>query len=158
MFRKLSRKNKQLSHEECCQILLKEPRGVLSVLGDNGYPYGMPMNYLYNVDDGSIYFHCGKTGHRIDSVKKCEKVSFCVFDGGVPNDDGWSSKVKSVIIFGRIEIIDDLKTVVDICNKLSRKFTDDSTYIENEIKAYAKATIVLKLKPDHMCGKVVDEK
>ena len=55
MFRELVRKNKQLSHEECIAILKEETRGVLSVLGDNDYPYGMPMNHWYNEEDGNIY-------------------------------------------------------------------------------------------------------
>ncbi len=64
MFRELTRINKKLSMEECVHILTTEKRGVLSVIGDDGYPYGMPMNHLYNEEDGKIYFHCGNMGHR----------------------------------------------------------------------------------------------
>ena len=67
MFRELVRKKKQIPQEECIRILKDEPRGVLSVLGDNDYPYGMPMNHFYNEEDGKIYFHCGKKGHRLDA-------------------------------------------------------------------------------------------
>ena len=77
MFRELQRKNKQISMEECIELLKKETRGVLSVLGDGNYPYGMPMNHWYNEEDGKIYFHCGKSGHRLDALRKCNKVSFC---------------------------------------------------------------------------------
>ena len=77
MFRELARKNKQLPQEECIIILKEETRGVLSVLGDDDYPYGMPMNHWYNEDDGKIYFHCGKKGHRLDALKNHDKVSFC---------------------------------------------------------------------------------
>ena len=68
MFRELTRKKQQLSIEECIHILKTEKRGVLSVNGDDGYPYGMPMNYWYDEVDGKIYFHCGKVGHRLDSL------------------------------------------------------------------------------------------
>lgn len=64
MFRDLERKHLQISMEACVQVLKRETRGVLSVLGDDGYPYGMPMNHWYNEEDGCLYFHCGKTGHR----------------------------------------------------------------------------------------------
>ena len=86
MFREMIRKNKQISIEECIELLKKEKRGVLSVLGDDDYPYGMPMNHFYNEEDGKIYFHCGKKGHRLDALKKHDKVSFCVYDEGYRND------------------------------------------------------------------------
>jgi len=82
MFRELARKNKEISREECIALLKNEKRGVLSVQGDEGYPYGMPMNHYYCEEDGKIYFHCGKSGHRLDSIRKNGKVSFCVYDEG----------------------------------------------------------------------------
>ena len=102
MFRELTRKNKQISQQECIQILKDETRGVLSVIGDDDYPYGMPMNHWYNEEDGKIYFHSGKIGHRQDALKKHNKVSFCVYDKGYRNEDEWAFKVKSVIVFGKI--------------------------------------------------------
>ena len=80
MFREMIRTAKQLPMEECITILKNEKRGVLSVLGDEDYPYGMPMNHFYNEDDGAVYFHCGKVGHRLDALRKHDKVSFCVYD------------------------------------------------------------------------------
>ncbi len=157
MFRELARKNKEISLEECVEILKNEKRGVLSVIGDGGYPYGMPMNHFYNEDDGCIYFHCGKSGHRLDSLKKDTKVSFCVYDSGFRNENEWALNIKSVIIFGRIEIAENIETVVDISARLSRKFTKDEEYISKEIKAFADETILLKLDIEHICGKTVKE-
>lgn len=157
MFRELIRKNKEISKEECAEVLTKETRGVLSVLGDGGYPYGMPMNHFYNPEDGCIYFHCGKVGHRLDSLRNCDKVSFCVCEEGRRDEGDWAYNVRSVIAFGRIEIIDNMDEIVDISTKLSYKFTKDEDYISNEIKTYAKATLLLKLKPEHICGKLVKE-
>ena len=76
MFRDLVRKNKQITEDECIELLTKETRGILSVNGDDGYPYGMPMNHFYNAEDGCIYFHCGKIGHRLDSLKKSDRFPF----------------------------------------------------------------------------------
>ncbi len=157
MFRKLTRKNQQLSSDECIKILQEETRGVLSVLGDNEYPYGMPLNHFYNPDNGNIYFHTGKIGHRTDSVKNHNKASFCVFTSGERDSGEWAFKVKSVIVFGRIEIIDNLDEVIDITTKLCRKFTTDESYIKKEIDAYADKTILLKLTPENICGKSVTE-
>lgn len=157
MFRDLVRKNKQLSTEECIKILKSETRGVLSVLGDDGYPYGMPMNHFYNEEDGNIYFHCGKGGHRQDALQKQNKVSFCTYDKGYRKNGDWIWHVKSVIIFGQICVIEDRAVIEEITTKLSRKFTQDETYIQKEIELYAHETLLLKLTPDHICGKLVAE-
>lgn len=157
MFRELQRKNKQISIEECIGLLKKETRGVLSVLGDDDYPYGMPMNHWYNEEDGKIYFHCGKSGHRLDALHKCNKVSFCTYDSGYRVDGDWALHVKSVIVFGKIEVIDDMDIIADITRKLSYKFTQEEEYIQNEINKYAKATLLLQLTPEHICGKQITE-
>ena len=78
MFRKMRRFKQELSHEECVEVLKTQPRGVLSVLGEDGYPYGLPMTHWYNEVDGKIYFHCAGEGHKIDAIRACDKVSFCV--------------------------------------------------------------------------------
>ena len=157
MFRELQRKNKQISMEECIEILKKETRGVLSVIGEDDYPYGMPMNHWYNEEDGKIYFHCGKSGHRLDALQKCNKVSFCVYDAGYREEGEWALKVKSVIVFGKMEIVNDMDQIVDITRKLSYKFTQDENYIQNEIDKYAAGTLLLQLTPEHICGKLVTE-
>lgn len=157
IFREMQRKNKQLSEGECISILKTEKRGVLSVVGDNGYPYGMPMNHFYNEDDGCIYFHCGKQGHRTDSLKQDNKASFCVCDSGIINEGEWALEINSVIAFGKIDIIDNTDIIADISYKLSRKFTDDEEYIKNEIDCFAHETLILKMSVEHLCGKKVKE-
>jgi len=157
VFRELTRKNKKLSTEECIHVLKTEKRGVLSVNGDNGYPYGAPMNHWYNQEDGKIYFHCGKTGHRLDALKNDNKASFCVYDKGYCKPGEWALNVKSVIVFGKIRLVDDIETIVDITTKLSRKFTDDEEYISKEIKSFAHITMLLELTAEHICGKLVEE-
>lgn len=157
MFRDLARKNKQLPHETCIHLLTDERRGVLSVHGDDGYPYAMPMNHFYNEDDGCLYFHCGRAGHRLDALRRDDKVSYCVMDRGVRPEGEWAYTVQSVIVFGRMEIIDDWDTVVDITARLSRLFTQDEAYIAREIEQSGKGTLLLKLTPEHICGKLVTE-
>ena len=157
MFRELIRKNKKLSIEECVHVLKIEKRGVLSVKGDNDYPYGMPMNHWYNEEDGKIYFHCGNIGHRLDALRKDNKVSFCTYDKGYQNPGQWPLNVKSVIVFGKIEIVDDLDKIVDITTKLSYKFIQDEGYIKDEIEKHAHRTLLLELTPEHICGKLVEE-
>ena len=157
MFRELSRKNKKISDAECVELLINEKRGVLSVNGENGYPYGMPMNHYYNEEDGCIYFHCAKNGYRIDSLNACNKVSFCVVEKGEASKGDWGLIVRSVIVFGKIDIIEDTSTVAYITDKLSRKFTNDEEYIKKEITSFVHMTALLRLTPENICGKKVKE-
>ena len=157
MFRELTRKNKQLPMQACIEVLKTETRGVLSVVGDDGYPYGMPMNHWYDERDGKLYFHTGQGGHRLDALQKCDKVSFCTYDGGCRKDGDWALNVKSVIVFGRIEVVEDQALIVDIATRLSHKFTQDEDYIRREIEQHAHRTMLLRLTPEHICGKLVTE-
>lgn len=157
MFRELVRKNKALSRQECIALLMEEKRGVLSVNGDDGYPYGMPMNHFYNEEDGKLYFHCGNVGHRLEALQKDSRVSFCTYDRGFCKDGDWALNVKSVIVFGKIQIVDDPERIVKITTQLSHKFTDDEQYIAYEIANHAHRTLLLELTPEHICGKLVKE-
>ena len=157
MFREVARKKQALDEAACIEILKSEPRGVLSVLGDDGYPYGMPMNHFYNAEDGCIYFHCGKVGHRLDALRRCDKVSFCVYDQGYRNEGEWAYNVKSVIVFGRMELIEDMEQIVRITRLLSLKFIQDEEHIRREIEQSAHRTLLMKLVPEHICGKLVNE-
>lgn len=156
-FREMMRNRQQLPQEECIRILKEELRGVLSVLGDDDYPYGMPMNHFYCEEDGKIYFHSGKKGHRTDAMRRHDKASFCVFDSGFRKEGEWALNIKSVIVFGRIEFIEDQEVINRIAEKLSHKFTNDDTYIQEEIKRSGPATLLFALVPEHMTGKLVNE-
>ena len=157
VFRELVRKNKEISKAECVELLISETRGTLAVNGDGGYPYTVPMSHFYNVEDGCIYFHCGRNGHKLDAVKRSDKVSLCVCEQGDRADGDWAYTVRSVIVFGRIQILDDIGEVEKITRKLCYKFTQDEEYINAEIQRYAKATLLLKLIPEHICGKRIKE-
>ena len=157
MFRKMLRIRQQLTDAECIEILKREPRGVLSVLGDDDYPYGMPINHFYCEKDGRLYFHSGKTGHKIDAIRRHGKASFCVYDQGFRNEGQWALNIKSVIVFGHIEIVKDRDRIYDIARRLSRKFTDDEAYIEQEIRTSGPGTLMFALIPEHMTGKLVNE-
>ena len=157
MFREMMRKKQELTREECVGILKKELRGVLCVLGDDDYPYGMPLNHYYSEDDGKLYFHSGKKGHKIDAIMRHDKASFCVYDEGFRRDGEWALNIRSVIVFGKIEIVEDRDVIYRICADLSRKFTDDEQYIQNEIEHSGPGTLMFALVPEYMTGKIVNE-
>ena len=157
MFRPMMRKNKQLPDAECVDILKRELRGVLSVIGDDGYPYGMPMNHYYNEEDGHIYFHGGMKGHRLDAIAACDKAGFCVYDSGWREVGDWALNIRSVIVFGRIRPVEDHEKAMDISRRLSHKFTQDEGYIDREIRRSGSGTLCLELIPEHITGKRVKE-
>ena len=157
MFREVARVKKRLLREVCIEILKTEPRGVLSVLGDEGYPYGVPMDHWYCEEDGHLYFHSGKQGHKIDAIRQCDKASFCVYDAGYRQPGEWALNIRSVIVFGRIRVVEDAARAVEITRRLSYKYTDDTAYIEEEIRQYSEGLLVFELIPEHITGKLVKE-
>lgn len=157
MFRKMRRFKQELSKEECIEILKSEPRGVLSMLGDDGYPYGIPMDHWYNEKDGKLYFHGSKEGHKIDAINACDKVSYCVYDQGYRKDGEWALNIKSVVVFGRIRPVTDTEMTLEACRNLCLKFTDDKNYVEYELTHFGSKVLCLELTPEHMTGKLVNE-
>ena len=157
MFRQMNRIQQQLPQADCIQLLKSEPRGVLSLLGDNGYPYGVPIDHWYNDADGCLYFHGGKKGHKIDAIRSCDKASFCVMDSGFRREGEWALNIQSVIVFGRIQILTDFDETIEISRQLSLKYTDDIAFIEREIIESGKNTLVFRLVPEHITGKLVNE-
>ena len=157
MFREMTRKKQSLEMEQIFQILKNEKRGVLSVCGENGYPYGLPINYWYNEENGYLYFHSGKSGHKVDALSQNNKVSFCVYDQGYKKDGEWALNISSVIIFGEIYVVEDYDKAVEAFRQLSLKFTSDIEYIDSEIQKLAKATLCYELRPEHITGKLVNE-
>lgn len=157
MFREMRRFKQQLSEEHCIQILKDQPRGVLSMLGVNGYPYGIPMNHWYSEKDNKLYFHCAKVGHKIDAISACDKVSYCIMDKGYRRDGEWALNINSIVVFGRIRIVTDKDKKKQICTSLCRKFTDDEAYIQEEIDSSFSRVCCLELTIEHMTGKLVNE-
>ncbi len=159
MFREMRRFRQQISKEECVQILKEQPRGVLSMLGDDDYPYGIPMNHWYCEENGRLYFHCARTGHKLDAVRKHDKVSFCVYDEGFRKEGDWALNIRSVVIFGRIRLVDEEDDAMKrkIGTGLCRKFTDDDTFLQNELTNALPRASFLELIPEHMTGKLVNE-
>ena len=158
MFYPVKRFKQALTQEACVALLKREKRAVLSVVTEDGYPYGVPINHWYNDEDGKIYFHGGRLGHKIDCMKANDKVSLCVMDAGTQSDEGWWLRFQSVVVFGRVEFIDDYDRAMDISRALSRRFTSDEAYIEKEVADHGRATLVCAVTIEHITGKTVNER
>ena len=158
MFREMRRFKQQVSAEKCIEILKNEWRGVLALLGDDGYPYTVPLDFFYDEDDGKIYFHCAKEGHKIDAIEKCDKASFCVMDQGFKKDGDWAMNITSVVCFGRIKKVEDFeKTKAKVC-KLGAKYYPTLADVDIEWEHAKNRVQCLELTIEHMTGKLVNEK
>ena len=110
MFRQMRRIRQQISQEECAEILRRATSGVLGLHGDDGYPYTVPVSFVYRPGGegfGTIGFHCAKVGHKIDAIRRDPKVSFTVIDRDEVMPRERTTKFCSVIAFGRARIIED---------------------------------------------------
>ena len=157
MFRKMRRFRQQISKEDCISLLKTETRGVLSMIGEHGYPYGIPMNHWYCEEDSKLYFHGAKEGQKIDLLQTNDKVCYTVFDKGFRRDGEWALNVTSVVVFGRLALVTDEEKTKEICTALCRKFTDDDAYIERELESALSRVQCLALTPEHITGKLVNE-
>ena len=155
-FRQMRRKNQLLSEAECIEILNRNTSGVMSVIVDNGYPYGVPLSYVYL--DGKIYFHCAVSGHKIDAIKNNDKVSFCVVDQDKVVPDEYTTYYRSVIIFGKARILQNEDEIKYTLTQLAKKYAPDESLssINNEMKK-CPHLLMLEIKIDHMTGKAAKE-
>ena len=157
MFRDMRRHKQAVSERECLDILHLAKRGVLSVIGDEGYPYGVPMDFVYNDADGKIYFHCAKEGHKLDAIKSCGKVCFTTWNDGCQKED-WSWYITSVIVFGRAELVTDRETALDAARRLGLKYFPTVEEVDTEIEKAFSSVQMVALTIEHMTGKLIHEK
>ena len=161
MFRGMRRSNQQLSMEEDINILTNARRGVLSVLGDDGYPYGVPVNFVYvptRGELGSIFFHAALEGHKLDAMTAYDKVSFCTMDEGYRNPGEWWYYVNSVICFCRASVVQDPQLKHDALVALAQKYFPPQIDIEGDISKNGSRIHMIELRIEHMTGKNVQEK
>ncbi len=153
MFREMRRKRQALSREEISLILYRGTSGVLALSGDDNYPYAVPISYVY--DGEKIYFHCAKSGHKLDAIQQNEKVSFCVIDQDKIVPDEYTSYFRSIIAFGRVEVIKDEKEKRTAIEKLASKYAPEDTAIgrKNAIDREWTPLCMLKMHIDHITGK-----
>ena len=153
MFRELRRGRQALSEAESLAILERGSHGVLAVLGDGGYPYAVPLNYVY--EGGAVYFHCARTGHKYDAVMACPRASFCVVDSSEVVPEDYSTDYRSVIVFGRVRELTESAEKRRAIELLAQKFAPDDSaeHRAAAIDGYWDSLCVLELRAEHLSGK-----
>ena len=157
MFRELRRKRQALSRADCEAVLSRGTSGVLALAGDDGYPYAVPLSYLY--EDGKLLFHCAKAGHKLDAVARCDKASFCVIDQDRVVPEEYTTYFRSVIAFGRIRVIGDDGERRSAVERLALKYHPGDTW-ENRNRYIDKEwapLCMLEMTVEHLSGKQATE-
>lgn len=151
MFREMRRGRQALLKEECEAVLNRGSSGVLAVLGDGGYPYAVPLSYVYH--EGKIYFHCAKTGHKLDAVRRDDKVSFCVIDADDVVPEEYTTYYRSVIAFGRARILENESEKRRSLEMLAVKYSPEQTGRQLEIDKQLAGVCMVEIQIEHLTGK-----
>ncbi len=153
MFREMRREKQALSLQETAAVLHRGMSGVLALSGDNDYPYAVPISYVY--DGEKIYFHCAKSGHKLDAIQRNAKASFCVIDQDKIVPENYTTCFRSVIVFGRIQVVEEEERKRAAIEKLAVKYAPEDTAIrrESEINRAWQSFCILEMMIDCMTGK-----
>jgi len=151
MFREMRRFKNAIPLEDAVKMLEKCTNGVLSVCGDEGYPYGVPVSYTYL--NNKIYFHGANTGHKLDAIKNNPKVSFTVVEKDDIKPSEFTTRYESTIVFGQAHIANEEEKAEGlevIMMKYSKDFAKEGReYIKSD---WSKTTVVV-IEIEHMSGK-----
>lgn len=159
MFRKMRRFKQQVSDVECKKILREEKRAAFSVIGENGYPYTIPVNFYFDEDDNCIYLHGAREGHKIDAIKSCNKVCLTTWNQGFKKDGAWEWNATSIVVFGKVKFIEEQNIIKDKLRKLATKYYPTLEEVEEEMSSPAFNRVqMLAIDIEHMTGKLVNEK
>lgn len=151
-FQKMRRFKQELSESETERILRENTAGVLAVIDGNGYPYSVPLSYVYT--DGKIYFHSAKTGHKISAIKNCGKATFCIIDKDDVQPEKYTTFYKSVIAFGNAEIVDGEEETLSAIRELGEKYyPNHDKELQAEIAKFKSAFLIIKFNIEHITGK-----
>ena len=153
MFREIRLKDRVINNEKAIEIIKKGSFGVLATIGKDGYPYGVPLNYTYF--DNCICFHCAQKGHKLENIEFNNKVSFCVVTKSDVLGNEFDTDYESAIAFGKAAVITDDSEKKKILSSVINKYSAD--YLKsgnNYMKKYWDETRVIKMKIEHLSGKV----
>ena len=153
MFREMHRNKQILSLSECAAILEQGTSGVLALLGDEGYPYAVPLSYVY--DGQNIYFHSAKAGHKLDAIRTYPKASFCVIDQDRIVPQEYTTYFRSVIAFGTVHILEDEAEKRKAIQALALKYAPEDS-AENRDTVIDREWVplcMLELSIKHLSGK-----
>lgn len=158
MFRPVRKKKNEIGIEASKKLLHESRRGVLAVNGDDGYPYAIPVNYLYDEEKQKIYFHGSREGHKADAIRRCDRICFTVFGNETIRKEPWAPYLQSVVVFGRCHLIDDWDEAMALLKRFAMKYFPDESTADEEIARSGRAVRMYEIEIEHLSGKEVQER
>ncbi len=151
MFRSMRRTERQLSAEEAAEILQNTDFGVLSLSGDRGYPYGVPVNYAYV--GGKLYFHStDRQSHKLDALRRDNKVCFTVVSKHEVVLEELSTAYESVVLFGTARILDASAEKAEAMRQMMAVLGKGTKYAIKH-GCGSSSYVMVEITPEHITGK-----
>ena len=152
MFREMRRRRQALPEGECVAILERMTSGVLAVEGDGGYPYAVPLSYVYA--GGKLYFHSAREGHKVDALRRNAKASFCVVERDEVVAEEYTTYFRSVVVFGQVRFVEEEREKLAALELLAEKYAPgERERRQREIAQGFDHLYVLELDVECMTGK-----
>lgn len=152
MEREMRRRRQQLGREECERIMRKMTAGVLAICGADGWPYAVPLSFVY--DGGKIYFHSAAKGHKLEVLAENPRVSFCVVEKDDVVPEEFTTYFRSVIAFGTARVITDGGEKLAALRLLADKYSPgDTRRREEEIAKGLGHLVMVEISVERMTGK-----
>ena len=141
-----------MSDDECIDILRTATSGTLAVLGDGGYPYAVPLSYVYA--DGKLFFHSALSGHKVDAIRNYDKASFCVIAQDNVQPQKYTTYYRSVIAFGRVHIVDNEEEKLQTARLLGYRYNPgDDESLQKEMEKGFSRMLMIRFDIEHLTGK-----
>lgn len=147
----MRRKRQMLSAKESEEILRRMTNGTLALHGDGGYPYAVPVSYVYS--NGRIYFHTATQGHKADALMRNDKVSFCVVEQDDVKPAEFTTYFRSVIAFGKARILTDETEKRAALQLLADKYSSGMPGLEAAIAKGFRHLLMVEIDIEHLTGK-----
>lgn len=158
MFRSIRKKKNEIGIDAAKELLRSSRRGILAVNGDEGYPYAIPINYLYDEENHKIIFHGAKAGHKVDSLKKSNKVCFTVYGNETIKEDAWAPYLQSVVVFGKCHLVENKDKIINEVKKFAMKYYPGEDMVNKEVMSSGMAVQIFEIEIEHISGKEVQER
>lgn len=158
MFRPIRKKENDIGIGAAEQLLLHCRRGVLAMNGAEGYPYAIPVNFYFDKEHHKIYFHGAKAGHKIESLRACNKVCFTVYGNEAVKDEAWAPYIQSAVVFGKCHLMEYGPEAIARLKQFTMKYYPEEKLADEEIAKAGKAAQLFEIEIEHLSGKEVQEK
>lgn len=156
MFPEIKRRNRALSEAEAREILARAEHGVLATVGEDGWPYAVPLNHV--LIGNAIYAHCARKGHKLDNIAHEARVSYCAVATGTVSPDEFTCYYESAILYGRAALVTDEEERVRTLRLLTERFGNSheggfEELFSEHMRGHGRGTAMIRIEIEHITGK-----